>query len=144
MNEEWRAVVGWEDLYEVSDLGRVRSATRLGTTSFGVRQYGGQLIKPISTTRYLVVNLSGHGGRRQRHVHTLVLEAFRGKRPEGMVACHNDGNPRNAALSNLRWDTQAANCADKLKHGTSQTGERNGNSIAARQRRAAIATAGTA
>jgi hypothetical protein len=35
-----------------------------------------------------------------------------------MVACHNDGDPTNNALPNLRWDTQAGNLADRLAHGT--------------------------
>jgi hypothetical protein len=57
-------------------------------------------------------------------VHRLVLEAFVGLCPEGMQCCHNDGNPANNALSNLRWDTPKANQADRLRHGTDYRGER--------------------
>lgn len=60
-------------------------------------------------------------------VHVLVLKNFIGPRPRGMLACHNDGNPANNNLTNLRWDTPSGNCADKRKHGTLQTGARNGN-----------------
>lgn len=60
----------------------------------------------------------------RRPLHRLVLEAFVGDRPVGMVACHNDGNPNNNALSNLRWDTQAANVADAQRHGRSYAGAR--------------------
>jgi len=56
--------------------------------------------------------------------HKLVLEAFVGKAPQGMECCHNDGNQANNNLENLRWDTPKNNHADKLKHGTSNTGER--------------------
>lgn len=59
-------------------------------------------------------------------VHSVVLLAFVGPRPDGMQCCHNDGNPKNASLSNLRWDTAHANHADRNKHGTSNAGERNG------------------
>jgi hypothetical protein len=54
----------------------------------------------------------------------LVLSAFAGKRPEGMLACHNDGNPTNDRAGNLRWDTPKGNLADMLKHKTKLYGER--------------------
>lgn len=51
-------------------------------------------------------------------VHRLVLEAFKGKCPDGMEGCHNDGNSLNNNLSNLRWDTHLNNMKDSEKHGT--------------------------
>lgn len=50
-------------------------------------------------------------------IHSLVLEAFVGPRPDGMEGCHNDGDPANNHLANLRWDTRAANNQDTLRHG---------------------------
>ncbi len=67
----------------------------------------------------------------QKHwfmVHRLVLEAFVGPCPEGMEGCHNNGNPADNRLSNLRWDTRPNNHADKRQHGTMAAGERNGRS----------------
>ncbi len=49
-----------------------------------------------------------------------VLETYVGPRPEGMWACHNDGDKNNNSLSNLRWDTRSNNERDKLKHGKLQ------------------------
>jgi hypothetical protein len=46
------------------------------------------------------------------------MEAFIGRRPEGMVCCHNDGDPTNNRLDNLRWATFRENEHDKLRHGT--------------------------
>jgi hypothetical protein len=63
-------------------------------------------------------------GGRSRYVHRLVLETFVGPCPEGMEACHYDGDRSNNALSNLRWDTRAANAADRIRHGTTRRGER--------------------
>ena len=54
------------------------------------------------------------------------MEAFVGLRPQGMECCHNDGNPQNNHLSNLRWDTSKNNHADKVKHGTTNRGEQCG------------------
>lgn len=60
-----------------------------------------------------------------RQVAHLILEAFVSLRPEGMVACHYDGDVNNNAVSNLRWDTRRRNEEDKKRHGTHQTGEGN-------------------
>jgi HNH endonuclease len=77
------------------------------------------LLKPIASRGgYLVVNLSTGGKKSQRFVHRLVLEAFVGPRPPGLVCCHGDGDPTNNRLENLRWDTYLANSADMLLHGT--------------------------
>lgn len=67
-------------------------------------------------------------GARPYPLHVLVLLAFAGPRPAGMHCCHNDGNPANNHLSNLRYDTPAGNNADKLRHGTYLRGERHPNS----------------
>lgn len=65
-------------------------------------------------------------GRSKVAVHTLILETFVGPRPEGMEACHFDGDRANNRLANLRWDTPAGNAADKGRHGTDTRGETNG------------------
>jgi DNA-binding XRE family transcriptional regulator len=48
----------------------------------------------------------------------LVLFAFEGPCPENCEMCHNDGNPTNDCIENLRWDTHAANMQDASRHGT--------------------------
>jgi Trp operon repressor len=84
---------------------------------------------------YKTVSVCMDGGRRTtRHVHVLVLTAFRGPKPEGMEARHLDGNPANNALGNLAWGTRKENMADKVLHGTAQKGERNGNSVLTEER----------
>lgn len=51
-----------------------------------------------------------------RRVHVLVAEAFISVRPQGMLVCHNDGNPLNNNFRNLRYDTAKGNIADREKH----------------------------
>jgi hypothetical protein len=75
---------------------------------------------------YPRIDLYRDGLRHSFAVHTLILSAFIGPRPRGMEACHNDGDPRNSVLSNLRWDTHLNNTRDCLKHGTATYGVRNG------------------
>ena len=68
--------------------------------------------------RYTQVVLCKQGKPFCRRVHRLMLEAFVGKCPKGMEACHNDGNPLNNNLANLRWGTRRENQMDRKIHGT--------------------------
>lgn len=73
-----------------------------------------------SKTRRPAVSL--YPANKTFYVHRLVLIAFVGPCPDGMEACHEDGNVLNNALPNLRWDTPSANAADKIRHGTHKQG----------------------
>ena len=116
MIEEFRPVVGFEGVFEVSNLGTVRSLER--TLSDG-RTWKARTLTPKKTTQYghQQVRLC-HDGHHWRSVHRLVLEAFVGSCPDGMECAHNDGNPENNSLDNLRWATRKENHADKRGHGT--------------------------
>ncbi|SLG71838.1 NUMOD4 domain-containing protein [Mycobacteroides abscessus] len=118
--EEWRPVVGYEGLYEVSNHGRVRSLSRTLHCSSHVRQYRGRIIKPNPTppTNYLAVGLTRDKRRVTKRVHLIVLEAFVGPRPAPEFdACHNNGIKDDLRVENLRWDTKSANMQDCLRAG---------------------------
>lgn len=118
-SEEWRPVVGFEGLYEVSDHGRVRSLDHFVDLSNGRRRRApGRVLKPWDSEGYPKVGLTFEGRKRRALVHVLVLEAFVGARPEGAACCHNDGNRQNSRLSNLRWGTYSENNFDLVRHGT--------------------------
>ena len=113
--EEWRPVVGWEGLYEVSNCGRVRSIYRghgSGRIINGALDHLGR--RNLLLCRGPI--------RKNARAHTLVLTAFVGNKPAGMQCCHNDGNPSNNHISNLRWDTPKNNQADRIRHGTNLCG----------------------
>lgn len=81
----------------------------------------------LSTSRsgHLCVGLSRGGKSFTRFAHRLVLEAFVGPRPPGMVARHfPDRNPANNRLDNLSWGTVQDNHDDQRVHGTILRGER--------------------
>jgi hypothetical protein len=105
-------------------LGRVRSLDRrVPTRRHGATQFvrGRVLSQAIWSNGYRSVCLYGHckyGHSPTHQVQIIVLEAFWGPRPAGLVACHNDGRADNNAFANLRWDTASANEKDKLCHGT--------------------------
>lgn len=121
MSELWLPVKGYEGLYEVSDHGQVCSLDRMIWTRGrkSRRMHRGRLLRLLHHPHgYPMVNLYRDGVATYRSVHTLMLEAFVGPRPEGMVGCHKDDNPRHNLLPNLRWDTHAANTADSVRNGT--------------------------
>lgn len=117
MPEQWLAIAGYEGIYEVSTLGRVRSLDRVN--SRGYRLKG----RVLSLTKW---NRHGHlrallcfpGSQVSHSVHSLVLEAFVGPRPTGMHACHANDIPSDNRVENLRWDTPRANRLDSVRNGT--------------------------
>lgn len=124
--EEWMPFPEWEDYYEISDMGRVRSIRRAGIDRprFGVRFYGGGIVKQlISNNGYPKVNLTKKGKRSQRNIHRIVLRAFRGEPEHGQYACHNNGIKLDCRLSNLRWDSAKGNKEDDRLHGKLLMGE---------------------
>jgi hypothetical protein len=111
--------------YRVSKTGQVESCwTRRGRHCVSSDKW--RPLKPILRQGYPTVNLAKGGKKSARRIHRLVLEAFVGPCPPGMVACHNDGNRSNSDLANVRWDTPKANSDDTLRHGTRATGSRCG------------------
>jgi len=107
----WKDVVGYEGLYEVSDLGNVRS---LNYNKTGRIQ---ELAYYINKSGYIVATLHNKGKQKGEYVHRLVLKAFEGVQDD-LECCHNDGDPSNNNISNLRWDTHRNNNLDKRNHGT--------------------------
>ncbi len=125
--ERWLPVAGWEGVYDVSDHGRVRSLPRRVAGPFGstVQLPGKVLRLRVNKRGYGDVTLHSKGtGRAPRvvGVHRLVLEAFVGPCPDGMVACHGPAGNGDNSLANLRWDTQRENVRDQLRHGTHASG----------------------
>jgi hypothetical protein len=115
--EEWRPVVGMEDVYSVSSLGRIRRdkpgiATEVGHILCLSKNPGG----------YLKVSLYPGGGkktRRYRMIHCVVAEAFLGPRPVGFVVNHKDGQKANNHSSNLEYVTPKRNIEHAQEMGLS-------------------------
>lgn len=120
--ERWRKVLGWEKLYEVSSAGRVRSFDRIDAK--GRLRRGRVLRFGRLARRYRAVTLCYNGIQDKRYVHELVLEAFVGPRPAGMVCRHLNGYSLDNRDSNLRWGTMLENSNDSRIHGTISHGDR--------------------
>ena len=102
-NETWKPVPGYEMKYHVSDLGRVRSLPRWD----GRRNMSGKVLSPGGSK-------SGHetvalGKGNSKTVHSLVLLAFIGPRPEGADILHGNHVPWDNRLCNIRYGTRSEN-----------------------------------
>jgi len=118
--ELWKVVAGFEGMYEVSSHGRIRSLQQKDQKGNPIFR----IMKWRFSRGYPRVHFTKKGKSTQHCIHVLVLEAFVGPRPEGMLGCHNDGDRAYNHPHNLRWDTHEANMKDLQKHG-SLAGDRN-------------------
>ena len=118
---EWLPIKGYEGLYEVSNLGEVRSLDRTvagkhpGTTSRRV----GRILKPSVNPNfgYRSVGLWRNGRRELVGIHRLVMAAFVGPRPVGDHTRHLNGDPSDNRLENLAYGTPSENQMDRIRHG---------------------------
>jgi hypothetical protein len=105
--EEWRDVPGYEGLYEVSNLGEVRSLDRITTMKNEVKRIThGKLLKQgkyNSKSNYRGVALCKEGISTKHSVHRLVALAFI-PNPENLPEInHKDENKQNNRVDNLEW-----------------------------------------
>lgn len=130
--ENWKPVLGHEGRYEVSDLGRVRSLARTIKDSRGkvYRREDRILAHVLFSAGYEGVGLYAKGKQSCRTVHSLVCEAFHGKKPAwAQCVRHLDGNSGNNAAANLAWGTHKENIADQYRHGSRGYGEDSPRSV---------------
>lgn len=103
MIEIWKPVIGYEGLYEVSNLGRVKSLNYKRTGNK-------KILKPrINNKGYIHYCLSKNGKSEYLLAHRIVWSAFNGEIPKKYVINHLDYNPLNCTLSNLECVTQSQN-----------------------------------
>lgn len=123
MDEEWRDVVGYEDHYEISNLGRVRSKDRKSiSTDTILCQRKGKLLKPKGH-RYFRIDLSKNGFVRTYCIHRLVAEAFLPNVDNLPEVDHLDRNKHNNIVSNLRWVSKVENQRNRGMPSTNTSGE---------------------
>lgn len=121
-NEIWRPVVGYEGLYEVSNLGRVKSVGRYEEGHYrngdnNAKYYRKERILKQQVKRLYAQVALKNIGYKYLQVHRLVAFAFPeicGEWFEGAVIDHIDTNPLNNKADNLRWCTQKINCNNPL------------------------------
>lgn len=107
--EVWKDIEGYEGLYQVSSLGRIKSLERLDSCG---RKIKSRFLKPIKTNKrveYQQVSLCQNGKVKNYLVHILVAKAFIPNINNYTDINHKDENPSNNTASNLEWCTPAYN-----------------------------------
>ena len=110
-NERWVFIKGYEGLYEVSNLGNVRSLSRMTAGRWNnVKLNPGRTLKPYKLkTGYMRVDLSKDGKSSHKSVHRLVAEAFLEPVEGKTCVNHKDSICDNNTLENLEWCTHREN-----------------------------------
>lgn len=111
MTEIWKDIEGYEGIYQVSNLGRVRSLDRIIIYSSGqVVPFKGKVLSNIKNQLgYHKVNLRVNGGIKTVCVHRLVAKAFIPNPDNLPFINHKDENPSNNRVDNLEWCTPKYN-----------------------------------
>ena len=122
--EVWKDAIGYEGLYQVSNLGRVRSIDRVTTclTRWGTssdRHYKSKVLNPSFDGKghYLFVVLRKDGKSYTEQVHRLVAKTFLPLEDYSLDVNHKDGNKTNNIVDNLEWCTRSRNLEHALEIG---------------------------
>jgi len=106
-NEIWKDIIGFEGLYQFSNLYRVK------------KLFNNRILKIyIDSCGYPSVNLRKNNKRGPIRIHRLTLEYFTGSYPPGMECRHLNGIKTDYKIKNLKWGTRSENMQDSIKHGT--------------------------
>lgn len=109
--EEWKDIKGYEGLYQVSNLGRIKCLPKdVVSTKYGhVRHYPERIAKTFTRNGYPSVELSKNGESKKFTVHRLVANAFINNHENKSQVNHIDGNKLNNHVKNLEWVTAREN-----------------------------------
>lgn len=144
MEEVWRDIQGYEGLYQVSNLGRVRSLDRwVDRTNQPGYFLQGKILKPrTGKNGYKYVVLCSRCEHRTFTIHRLVALAFVSN-PNGFnVVNHIDGNKTNNAVDNIEWCSYSENTLHAIKEGLFKP-EKSANTMRSQLRQNKNNTSGT-
>ena len=127
-HEEWRAIPGFEQRYEASNLGRVRSVARTITDSLGktyeIKSKILRLSQRSKQRPYLRVGLFDGNKLHHHNVHRIVARCFIGQCPKSMIVLHGIKGSLDNSVTNLRYGTHKQNSEDKVRDNTTSRGEK--------------------
>lgn len=118
MKEIWKDIKNYEGLYQISNLGNVKSLERYVNHLNGVRIVHEKILKPIiDNTGYYVVSLWKENICERIHIHRIVTENFIPNISNKPFVNHIDGNKLNNCINNLEWCTPKENNIHAYKYG---------------------------
>lgn len=110
MKEIWKDIKNYENAYQVSNYGNVRSLDRYVTDKNKIQFIKGKTLKPTNNGNgYLIVSLLSNGKRKNHYVHRLVAQTFFNNYENNLVVNHKDFNKKNNNINNLEIVTTLEN-----------------------------------
>lgn len=118
-DEQWLPVVGYEGLYSISTMARVRSEERLIEKADGTTQLIHEQILKASPdgNGYWRVSLFRNNIGKTCYIHQMMMAAFVGPCPDGLEVRHLDGDKNRNRLDNFEYGTPSQNRFDTVRHG---------------------------
>lgn len=118
MQEVWKDITGYEGLYQVSNLGNIKSVgiyhnDYKGNVSYLKRD---RTVKSTLDRGYLKLQLNKSGKRKTKYIHQLVAETFIANPNNYKEINHKDSNPKNNCVENLEWCDRKYNINYMVKH----------------------------
>lgn len=115
--EIWKDVIGYEGIYQVSNLGRIKRISKNHLCN--IKYQGEYYLKPLDNGKgYLRMKLSNNGSSKRVMLHRIIAEAFINNPENKKVINHINGNKKDNRIENLEWCTQSYNCLHSVKMGT--------------------------
>lgn len=116
--EEWKDIKDYEGLYQISNLGRIKSLKRYKKNHSKTQMIEEKILLPHSTrTGYICVCLCKDAKPKQKTIHRLVAEAFIPNPENKEEVNHIDGDKTNNRVENLEWCTRCENIQHSFKNG---------------------------
>jgi len=123
MTERWKIIPGYNDRYEISDLGRVRAVAAMKRFVHWISGKEGKRLTPekilatqVQNSGYELVHLCTGDKRKACTVHRLVAAAFCEGFFDAADVNHKDGVKTNNVASNLEWCSRSANHYHAVEH----------------------------
>lgn len=121
MKEIWKDVVGYEGLYQISNIGRIKSLNYNKTKKENIMKQ-----RCVKGKEYFSIGIMKDGVSKEYKIHRLVAIAFIPNPDNKPQINHKDSDPKNNNVENLEWCTSAENIQHAFKYGRkTQKGEKN-------------------
>lgn len=118
MKEIWKPVVGFEEYFMISNLGKLKRIKEVqnlfGKTKREIKT--DRIVKPTLDRGYYKIGLSVNGKRTLKYIHRMVAEAFIPNPNNYKEINHKDNNPSNNNVNNLEWCDRKYNIEYMVKH----------------------------
>lgn len=109
--EIWKDIEGYEGLYKISNLGRVKSLCKVLNSKFPYRNINEKILKVSKSGDYLSLILTNNHKQKRFLIHRLIAICFIPNNECKKIVNHIDGNKINNSIDNLEWVNHRENCS---------------------------------